>query len=193
MRQIEQLLAREHTSGALAQDLRRCESARVSTMRVPSGSRNSRSQQSIRRSRNVSMPALRFDRLGGGEGASPEGADARQRFAWIERLRQVIVGAHLQPDDGSSSSPFPVNMITGTSERVRSRRHSVSPSSPGNIRSSTMRSMRLSSSTRLSVRPSADDRDVEVVSQIAPDEPADLDVVFHNENMDDAFNGICML
>src|SRR5262249_695517 len=58
------------------------------------------------------------------------------------------------------------------------------PSSPGNIRSRTMRSMRLSSSTRSSLRPSAMTENVEViVAKISPDEPTDLNVVFHDKNM----------
>jgi hypothetical protein len=62
------------------------------------------------------------------------------QLARVERLREVVVGAHLEADDAVDVLALRVSMMIGTSSPApRRRRHTASPSSPGSIRSSTTR------------------------------------------------------
>ena len=70
-------------------------------------------------------------------GAAQDGADAGQQFARIERLGQIVVGAHLQADDTIDFVALAVSIRIGMWSLARSRLQIDSPSSPGSIRSST--------------------------------------------------------
>ena len=89
-----QLIAREHTRGLLARNQSRSNSFAVSRQRPPlRTSRVACVELERRRTRAARSRGVR------GVGAAQHRAHARSELARRERLRHVVVGAELEPDD----------------------------------------------------------------------------------------------
>jgi hypothetical protein len=80
--------------------------------------------------------------------------DARQQLARVARLGEVIVSALVEPGDAVEILAHRDSMMIAGRFGPSSRRMIDSPSSPGIIRSSTIRSGRARPSTPSSSRPS---------------------------------------
>ena len=80
---------------------------------------------------------------------------ARGQLAQAERLRDVVVGAELEPDDLVELASLAVSMMIGTPDSARMIRQTSMPDSSGSIRSSRTRSGRSARKRASASRPSA--------------------------------------
>ena len=100
LREVEQLVATEHALGMLEEDLEQAklrtrqhddDALRIDEMPCGEVERPSRKAHARRRRRLEA----RWQRLG----APQDAADARQQLSRLERLGEIVVGAHFQADD----------------------------------------------------------------------------------------------
>src|SRR3954462_12728334 len=99
LREVEKLVAREHPAWTLAKGVQEVE---FGSRHGDFGARGTNQLAQ----RQMNLPARECDRLSRwmrrgnrlGRAAAQHRPDTGQQFARVERLRQVIVRAHLQPD-----------------------------------------------------------------------------------------------